>query len=369
MISWRGPCRNTLVGRPSRRASKTGEDAIEGDGFGGLIRDPVRNPCSFLALWVLAILVLATFSCGGKEQPQQPPAPPPDAGADKSAIPIENTAGGPTVESTTAAETLKDSPFRLNLRQAVPPDFRAAYQRKALIVVEFFDEGGDDFYPQGTKVDEQVSGYLRDLRGKYPQVEFFDYDIDRPGEAETSEDLNRGEYGTLAAQLEVGYTPFVVMLAPRGDEYVVENLFQGYVDQGVLDQALFDLTNVDVRGNSSDTDVSLDQIELTESGGGVEYFTVTNEGAGEVNLQGFGLRAVDPRTGEVNEGSAGVQVNEEILLAPGESVSIGRAPNVVDADGDEVFGTFTSREQLRLRPGDQVALLDVGGAVIDTISI
>jgi hypothetical protein len=126
---------------------------------------------------------------------------------------------------------------------------------------------------------------------------------------------------------------------------------------------------VDVRGNSSDTDVSLDQIELTESGGGVEYFTVTNEGAGEVNLQGFGLRAVDPRTGEVNEGSAGVQVNEEILLAPGESVSIGRAPNVVDADGDEVFGTFTSREQLRLRPGDQVALLDVGGAVIDTISI
>ncbi len=170
------------------------------------------------------------------------------------------------MESTVWAETLEDSPFRLNLRQPVPPDFRVAYQREAFIVVEFLDEGGDDFYPQGTKVDELVSDDLRDLRGKYPQVEFFTYDIDRPGEAETSEDLDRGEYGTLAAQLQVGYTPFVAMLAPRGDEYVVENLFRGYVDRGILDQALLDLTNVDVRGNSSATDVNLDQIELTESG-------------------------------------------------------------------------------------------------------
>jgi hypothetical protein len=56
------------------------------------------------------------------------------------------------------------------------------------------------------------------------------------------------------------------MLAPRGDEYVVESLFQGYVGRGVLHQALFDRTNVGVRGNSSDVEVTLDQIELTESG-------------------------------------------------------------------------------------------------------
>ncbi len=62
-------------------------------------------------------------------------------------------------------------------------------------------------------------------------------------------------------------------------------------------------------------------------------------------------------------------MNEEILLASGEAVSIGRAPNVVDADGDQVAATFTGGERLRLRPGDQVALLDIGGAVIDTISI
>jgi len=301
---------------------------------------------------------------GGTEQAQQPPKPPDD---EASVAPVENTAGGSTVESTTGAESLKDSPFRINLRQPVPTDFRAAYQRKALIVVEFFKKGQNDFYPQGLKVDDQVSNYLRDLRGKYPQVEFFDYDIDKPGQAETSEDLGRGEYGTLAAQLEVGYTPFVVMLAPRGDEYVIENLFQGYVDRGVLDQALFDLTNVDVRGNSSNTNLSLDRIELTESGGGVEYFMVANEGDRDVNLKGFGLRAVDPETGEVNRGSTGVQVNEDIQLAPGEVASIGRAPDVVDADGDEVAATFTGGGSLR--PGDQVALVDTGGAVIDTITI
>jgi hypothetical protein len=50
----------------------------------------------------------------------------------------------------------------------------------------------------------------------------------------------------------VGYTPFVALLAPRGDRYVVKRLFRGYVERSVLDQALFDLANTDVRGNSSE---------------------------------------------------------------------------------------------------------------------
>jgi len=58
--------------------------------------------------------------------------------------------------------------------------------------------------------------------------------------------LDRGEYGTLGTQLNAGYTPFVAMLAPR-EEYIVENLFQGYVERGVLEQALFDLVASDVR--------------------------------------------------------------------------------------------------------------------------
>jgi hypothetical protein len=58
------------------------------------------------------------------------------------------------VESKTQVEALKDSPFVLNQRQPVPPYFRAAYQRKALIVFEFFKEGEDPFYPQGLEMDD-----------------------------------------------------------------------------------------------------------------------------------------------------------------------------------------------------------------------
>jgi len=240
-------------------------------------------------------------------------------------------------------------------------------------VVEFIKEKPDSSkgieYPQGIKPDEDVDKDLKDLRDDYPQVEFFTYDITKPGNAESSEELDRGEYGTLAAQLEVGYTPFVAMLAPRGDQYVIENLFQGYVETGVLNQALFDLTRNDAGGNSSDVDVSLDRVELTESGGEIEYVTVTNQGDQEADLTGFTLQAQDPDTGEIDDSGEGVQINDTVRLAPGEQASIGREPQIVDADGREVAGVFSNGESVTLRAGDQVALLDNGGAVVDTISI
>ena len=88
-----------------------------------------------------------------------------------------------------------------------------------------------------------VNNDLTSLRDDYPGAEFFTYDIDNPGYAGISEDLEPGEYGTLAAQLDVRYTPFVAMLAPGEEGYVVEEVFQGYVDQTVLDQALYELSN------------------------------------------------------------------------------------------------------------------------------
>ena len=354
------------------QASRIGENAIGANGFGGL----TRNRGMFLLL-VLATLLIA--GCGGGEEAQEPPPATPPEGAkgggatSPAGAPGGNTAGGSTVESKTGAEALEDSPFELNQRQPVPPDFRAAYQRRALIVVVFIKEEPDSSrgieYPQGIRPDEQVNEDLDDLREDYPQVEFFTYDITRPGNAESNEELDRGEYGTLAAQLEVGYTPFVAMLAPRGDRYVIENLFQGYVERGVLNQALFDLTRNDTGGNSSDVDVGLDRVELAESGGGIEYFTVTNQGDEEADLTGFTLQVQDPDTGEVDDAGGGVQISDAVRLAPGEQVSIGSDAEVVDADGREVAGVFSNGDSLTLRAGDQVALLDNGGAVVDTISI
>jgi hypothetical protein len=311
----------------------------------------------------LALILVASLSvgCGG-------------GGGEETAIPTTTTpaATAPAGEGTVGAgqaETIKDVPFSLNTEEPVPPGFKEAYQRRALISVQFYKTGEDPFYPQGLSPDEQVRSTMEALRSRYPTIEFFSYDIDDPGAAEASEGLEPGQYGTLAAQLGVGITPFVAMLAPSGDQYVITNLFQGYVPRPVLSQALFDLSAIQVEDNTSDIDVTLDQIELTETGGGIEYFTVQNRTRRPVDLQGFSLQVLDPETGEVNPDSPGITINESVKIQPRESVSIGRVPDVVDADGERVAATFEGGEALELSPGDQVALLDSGGAVASTFTV
>ena len=312
----------------------------------------------FLALIFIGALCVGCG--GGGEETTTPPATSPPAAT--------SSAGEGTI-GIGQAETVKDVPFSLNTEQPVPADFKEAYQRRALIVVQFYKVAEDPFYPQGLGVDERVRASMDKLRSQYPTIEFFSYDIDNPGTTESSQDLKPGQYGTLAAQLGVGFTPFVAMLAPSGDQYVITNLFQGYVPRPVLSQALFDLSAVQVESNTSDVDVVLEQIELTQTGGSIEYFTVQNRGRRPVNLQNFSLRVLDPQTGEVNPDSPGITINEPVEVKPGQSVSIGRVPDVVDADGERVVGTFEGGEALELAPGDQVALLDSGGAVASTYTM
>ena len=364
-----------FVRRPvGGRARRTGENSIEKGGFAG----PVWSLGPVLVRTLLFVtLATAAAGCGGADEEATVPVLNETTGAQQdaqggtpsSAAPGGNTAGGSVVNADAQAESLSDTPFVLNVDQPIPPDFRAAYQRKALIVVEFFKEGADPFYPQGLEVDDFVNEDLDALQSEYPEVEYFTYDISDPGTAETSDELERGQYGTLAAQLDVGFTPYIAMLAPRGEQYVIENLFQGYVEEGVLSQALFDLSNTDVQGNSSDIELELDQIELTESGGGIEYFTVTNNGEQRVVLEGFTLRVMNPKTGEVSDESEGFQVNEGIRVGTGRTISVGRVPDITDADGRTVKGTFAGGGELGLEAGQQVAILDSDGAVVDTITV
>jgi hypothetical protein len=96
---------------------------------------------------------------------------------------------------------------------------------------------------------------------------------------------------------------------------------------------------------------------------------VTNQGDEEADLSGFTLLLQDPNTGELDNSGDGVQVSDAVRLAPGEQASIGSDAEVVDADGRGGAGVFSDGDSLTLRAGDQVALLDSGGAVVDTISI
>ena len=141
----------------------------------------------------------------------------------------------------------------------------------------------------------------------------------------------------------------MAMLAPRGEEYVVENLFQG-TSSGVSSTTHCSTFRARTSGDSSSIDVILGSVELTESGGGVEYFTVINHGDGEIDLSGFTLNAVDRETGR-SDATAGIQIIGAVRLVPGQEASLRRTPDLVDADGDQMVGTFAGGECSRLRSG------------------
>ena len=320
-----------------------------------------------LALVVACVFTLAGcgFLGGGDDASPSPtptPTPVPEASSPASGAAVDAGIGAGQAEST------EDPPFALNTEQPVPPDFEEAYGRGARIVVQFYKLDEDSLsYPQGLEVDRQVNSSMERLSSRYPTIEFFSYEITDPGKVD-DENLDPGQYGTLAAQLGVGITPFVAMLAPNGDEYAITNLYQGYVPEPVLSQALFDLAAVQVDDNTSDVNVRLDQVQTNE-GGGIDYFTVSNASKDPVPLNGFELRVLDPESADVDPSLPGVTVNSDVTVEPGESVSIGRVPDVVDDEGEKVAGTFEGGEELSLAPGDQVALLDSGGAVASTVTI
>lgn len=307
-------------------------------------------------------------------------------------------AAAPTTVGAGQAETVRDAPFELNTQQPVPPDFAAAYERNALIAVQFYKEGQDPFYPQGLGIDERVNNSVDELSSNYPTVELFSYEITNPGDIgaavqaqpqgdqtdqqSTNGDdgdggtgdpppLAAGEYGTLPAQLGVGYTPFLATLAPQDGGYIIENLFQGYVPRPVVKQALFDLSAAgDTQGNTSDVDVVIDSFDLTRDGAGLEYVSIENNTNRAVDLQGFTLRVLDLETGEVDPGAGEASINDNISIPAKRSRSVGRDANVVDSEGNDVEGVFdVSDGGLDLAPGDQLALLDPGGAIASTITI
>src|SRR5918995_3968838 len=235
--------------------------------------------CVYLALTLGCLFVFA--GCGSDES-QAPVTP---SQSTETSIP-EGTPTESTVVGEGQAESTRDEAFKLNTSQPVPPNFEEAYGRRARLVVQFYKLDQDSLsYPQGLSVDRKVNTSMMRLSTKYPTIEFFSYGITNPGPVgDQEQSLQPGEYGTLAAQLGVGITPFIAMLAPNGgespsgDEYVITNLFEGYVPKPVLSQALFDLAAVQVEDNTSDVNVTLEQIQTTDEGGGIEYFTVQNRG-------------------------------------------------------------------------------------------
>lgn len=279
----------------------------------------------------------------------------------------EEEAAEPT---TLAVEepTNEGEPFTLVVDgQAVPPDFRAAYERGSPIVVQFFEQDEMAFYPRGLGVDSIVDESLGQLQEQYPDVEFFSYDIDDPGVAENSAELELGQYGTLVTQLGVRLTPYVAMLAPREGGYVYESVFVGYVTQPVLDQELAQLADTRTSGSEGAPELVLQQVEPA-GGGEIQSVTIGNEGEAPVELGGYELVTIELSTGEAAPESGSLTVDGEPEVDAGGTISLGVAPNVEGAEGNQVDGTFGGGP-LAVEPGAQVGLVAPDGAVAATFTL
>ena len=73
--------------------------------------------------------------------------------------------------------------------------------------------------------------------------------------------------------------------------------------------------------------------------------------------------------GEVTAESPGVSVERSVEVPTDGTASVGRVPDVTTDNGETVDGVFTGGDTLDLVAGDQVALLDAGGAVVATVSV
>jgi hypothetical protein len=108
--------------------------------------------------FILVLIVLGALSAGcgggGEETTVPPPTTTPSA---------TSPAAGEGTVGIGQAETARDVPFSLNTEQPIPPDLREAYQRRALISIQFFKVGEDPFYPQGLEPDRRVQSTMKRL--------------------------------------------------------------------------------------------------------------------------------------------------------------------------------------------------------------
>lgn len=229
-------------------------------------------PAGFWMLAAVIVIFTLAAGCGGGEDDTAEETAPVAEGTVAQGGGDDEDDAGDGEGTVVVPQDEENIPFTLNTDQPVPPGFQRAYERGDLITVLFYKEGQDPFYPQGLSVDGFVTDLFTELGSEYPEVEFFAYELNAPGPSETEtpgttnggeEGLEPGEYGTLPAQLDVGYTPYVAMFAPSGDEYIITDVFRGYITREVLNQALFNLTATELEdGGGGDPESTAGDVGL-----------------------------------------------------------------------------------------------------------
>ena len=99
-----------------------------------------------------------------------------------------------------------------------PADFVNALENRPIVIL---------FYIAGNADDTAVLDTVNRLRTSFDSYAFLLYDYKDPD-----------AYGTLAQELGVNYTPFLVLVDGSA---VLQKKFVGYVDEGTLNQSLVNL--------------------------------------------------------------------------------------------------------------------------------
>lgn len=165
-------------------------------------RHKVRMLLGLIMATSLVCVTLGTAACGSTE---------------------ENTTTSTTKQATAAVSTSLSAAASLvgetlEVSEETPQDFAKAYGRQPIVVF---------FYAPGNADDGNVLESVQHLQRDFPDYVFLVYDYRLPA-----------RYGDLAAMLKVGYPPQLVLIDKGG---VIREVWNGYIDEGSLNQKLVDL--------------------------------------------------------------------------------------------------------------------------------
>ncbi|MCE5253457.1 MAG: hypothetical protein LLG45_04495 [Actinomycetia bacterium] len=161
-----------------------------------------RSRQQFGVLVLVLLLALTVCGCGGGGEETT-----------TTGIPVATT--GPSSPGTTVADLVGKS---IEPTEDTPAEFVDAYGVRPIVLLFYAPGGTDD-----TSVSEAVDG----LSSSFDNYLFLIYDYKTP-EA----------YGDLPSLLQVGYPPELILIDREG---VIQGIWNGYVDEGTMNQALVNL--------------------------------------------------------------------------------------------------------------------------------
>jgi hypothetical protein len=156
----------------------------------------------------LLVVGLAAFlwGCGGGGS----------ASTTSTSLPAATAATGPVSVGSAVEDLLMT---KLAVTDNTPEEYVAAIGQARPVAMIFYVPGNVD--------DEKVLETFKTLQPDFPEYTFLIYDYKNPS-----------AYGDLSMLLEVNYPPEVVLVDRAG---TVQDIWNGYVDEGTLKQCLINL--------------------------------------------------------------------------------------------------------------------------------